>query len=567
MKIVNNNNMKNLAMQRQSLTRIMYCPNCKQEFDGKFCPECGTKLIEKSMRMCPNCKVEVESKFCPECGAKTVEVVEKMVKMCPNCKVETESKFCPECGAKIEEMAARVTSSGDIVSLDKKDESNVADSNTSNQSSARGTTGQKNEPRFCLKELVERMTVVDTGEGSEVWAFDENDWFEEIYTHWKAFCNCPQELQEKKMTKEEMSKFLSQRRGWEVIETVVKYAHYMDEGEHDWEVYEDDCLLFGNYEIQFRVDDEPWLNVNWSAEKKFIDILCNFQVTNVNTGLELIDTMQMDYELMDKLVSVIENVASDSLPLHERFTRSEAEDVFCYDNDANTMKELLKFARAEGELKISDDGLFETPDDFDEEDSYEICFPDAKKYICNWPEDFQDNDDDESEDDESIFRDEECDDAETYYRTAEDYYYGRNGKAQDYEEAVNWYNKAAELGHAEALYSLGYCYEKGEGVDFDEGEAFEWYLKAAELGHLRSQTEVGRLFYMTDQYEEAVPWLLKAGERDDVDAQRLLGYCYEVGLGVDKDKNEAIKWYKRAAAQGDEQAIEELKKNDEQDVD
>ncbi len=25
----------------------MYCPNCKQEFDGKFCPECGTKLIEK----------------------------------------------------------------------------------------------------------------------------------------------------------------------------------------------------------------------------------------------------------------------------------------------------------------------------------------------------------------------------------------------------------------------------------------------------------------------------------------------------------------------------------------
>ena len=25
----------------------MYCPNCKQEYDGKFCPECGMKLIEK----------------------------------------------------------------------------------------------------------------------------------------------------------------------------------------------------------------------------------------------------------------------------------------------------------------------------------------------------------------------------------------------------------------------------------------------------------------------------------------------------------------------------------------
>lgn len=25
----------------------MYCPNCNKEYDGKFCPECGTKLIEK----------------------------------------------------------------------------------------------------------------------------------------------------------------------------------------------------------------------------------------------------------------------------------------------------------------------------------------------------------------------------------------------------------------------------------------------------------------------------------------------------------------------------------------
>ena len=100
----------------------MYCPNCKQEFDGKFCPECGTKLIEKTTRMCPNCKVEVESKFCPECGAKTVEVVEKMVKMCPNCKVETESKFCPECGAKIVEMAVKATATGEIVAAGQQED-------------------------------------------------------------------------------------------------------------------------------------------------------------------------------------------------------------------------------------------------------------------------------------------------------------------------------------------------------------------------------------------------------------------------------------------------------------
>ena len=25
----------------------MYCPNCRREYDGKFCPECGTKLVEQ----------------------------------------------------------------------------------------------------------------------------------------------------------------------------------------------------------------------------------------------------------------------------------------------------------------------------------------------------------------------------------------------------------------------------------------------------------------------------------------------------------------------------------------
>ena len=100
----------------------MYCPNCKQEFDGKFCPECGTRLIEKTQRVCPKCNIEVDSNFCPECGTKTVEVVEKIVKMCPNCNIESDSKFCPECGAKIVEMAVKATATGEIVAAGQQED-------------------------------------------------------------------------------------------------------------------------------------------------------------------------------------------------------------------------------------------------------------------------------------------------------------------------------------------------------------------------------------------------------------------------------------------------------------
>jgi len=52
----------------------------------------------------------------------------------------------------------------------------------------------------------------------------------------------------------------------------------------------------------------------------------------------------------------------------------------------------------------------------------------------------------------------------------------------------------------------------------------------------------------------AVRWFFKAAEQGDAEAQYILGLCYAYGGGVPQDDEEAIKWIRKAAAQWHEKA-------------
>jgi hypothetical protein len=51
-------------------------------------------------------------------------------------------------------------------------------------------------------------------------------------------------------------------------------------------------------------------------------------------------------------------------------------------------------------------------------------------------------------------------------------------------------------------------------------------------------------------YAEAIKWYRKAAEQGDSLAQNNLGFCYHLGNGVEKDDAEAVKWFRKAAEQG-----------------
>ena len=46
--------------------------------------------------------------------------------------------------------------------------------------------------------------------------------------------------------------------------------------------------------------------------------------------------------------------------------------------------------------------------------------------------------------------------------------------------------------------------------------------------------------------------LIKQAEAGDIRAQAYIGWCYGGGKGMPKDEKEAVKWYSKAAEQGDE---------------
>ena len=63
---------------------------------------------------------------------------------------------------------------------------------------------------------------------------------------------------------------------------------------------------------------------------------------------------------------------------------------------------------------------------------------------------------------------------------------------------------------------------------------------------------------VTKNYQEAVKWYRKAADQGNKEAQYFLGICYQLGKSVNKNNEEAAKWYRKASSQGHANAKEAL---------
>ncbi|MBX3387726.1 MAG: SEL1-like repeat protein [Phycisphaeraceae bacterium] len=130
---------------------------------------------------------------------------------------------------------------------------------------------------------------------------------------------------------------------------------------------------------------------------------------------------------------------------------------------------------------------------------------------------------------------------------------------RDMAQAIKWYTRAAEAGDAQSQMKLATIYDQGKGVPRNMVEAIKWYIRVAEkvipepqpvLGEDLTDAEISRRALL-DANNNAIAWLAKQRRND---AQHRLASIYRTGDGVPKNTAEAIKWFTRAAEEGDASA-------------
>jgi len=138
--------------------------------------------------------------------------------------------------------------------------------------------------------------------------------------------------------------------------------------------------------------------------------------------------------------------------------------------------------------------------------------------------------------------------------------------------AAEWYRKAGEAGIAIAQSKLAMCYRRGKGVKKDVQESYRWCLKSAEQEDSYAYCQLGD-FYRSSFPElnsmvggandaTAFSWYRKAADKNSPTGQRLVGYCFMNGIGVEKDPAQARTWLLKAAEQGDASARKYVEKLD-----
>ncbi|MFA5169979.1 MAG: tetratricopeptide repeat protein [Sulfuriferula sp.] len=139
------------------------------------------------------------------------------------------------------------------------------------------------------------------------------------------------------------------------------------------------------------------------------------------------------------------------------------------------------------------------------------------------------------------------------------YKHGDGGYSKNDQQAVYWYEKAAQEGNPYAQMALGDMYEQGSGVSKNLKVAADWREKAAKRGNVQAQLKLGQMYLVgagvVKNINQAEYWLNRAAVAGNSEAQFELNKLYRNPDWAKHNPALANDWLAKSAAQGYEDAV------------
>lgn len=168
------------------------------------------------------------------------------------------------------------------------------------------------------------------------------------------------------------------------------------------------------------------------------------------------------------------------------------------------------------------------------------------------------------------------------------------GTTKDTSKAFQLLLKSCQKGNAEAQYLVGVMYKDGNGTGVDLEKAKYWWSKAANQGHSHASTNLAALnrdisnresglltiikneetkheeteaekmavyitngdsYFNNNMFFDAYENFISAAKLGNAYAQEKVAWMLYKGKGVNKDKDAAMEWWRKAAKQGNIEAI------------
>ena len=129
------------------------------------------------------------------------------------------------------------------------------------------------------------------------------------------------------------------------------------------------------------------------------------------------------------------------------------------------------------------------------------------------------------------------------------------GTKRDYNKAVEWYRRAADLGDREAMFALAMARMAGRGGGpANREEAAKWLASSAKLGEPKAAYNLA-LLYLDGQtfpqdVKRAAELLRVAADAGNPEAQYALATFYKEGTGVEKNLEQSVRLLQGASVAG-----------------